>query len=169
MQTLNNQIAVQELYPILQQFQSKNIFMEIRTDDDYTSEFIYKKFTWCISNQEDLNRNEYILFGAYGEKEDTRIPVSKIVEITKADAKLIWNEVITITLESRVRISFCTAENPKKCAKCNKILDEENEQVWRIKQHGGYHSKYDNDEIIIEFCEDCLELFINDEDGEINE
>jgi len=153
MSKLMKEISKEEISSLLNQFQRKTILIDMRTADNCIYVFNYKQFTWSEDE-------EYIRLMGLDENEELSLLKENIVEYSKLDSESIWHEVIEFSLNNGNIISLCVLYKPRICSKCDKELNEQHEQIWNINQVGGYYSACDSERISKDFCDQCLQEFI---------
>jgi len=97
------------------------------------------------------------------------IPKDAIKEINYFEGGNIYESVFSISLLNEGQIDFAISEKPMFCKKCNSILDRNFDPSWQINKVGQYGSQWDNERVVIDFCEDCLLEFLGYKVGEICE
>jgi len=93
-------------------------------------------------------------------KQEMTIPKDAIKEINYFEGSNIYDSVFSISLLNECQIDFAISEKPMICKKCNKILDKYFDPSWQINKVGQYGSQWDNEHVVIDFCEDCLLEFL---------
>ena len=131
--------------------QSMNTYQMFRLVDDGDNLEFY-----------DININKPTL-------QEMMIPKDTIKEINYFEGSNIYDSVFSITLLNECQIDFAISEKPMICKKCGKILDRHFIPSWQINQIGSYGSQWDNERVVIDFCEDCLLEFLGYKVGEFCE
>jgi len=131
--------------------QSMNTYQMFRLVDDGDNLEFY-----------DININKPTL-------QEMMIPKDTIKEINYFEGGNIYESVFSISLLNECQIDFAISEKPMVCKKCDKLLDRHLIPSWQINQIGSYGSQWDNERVVIDFCEDCLLEFLGYKDGEIDE
>ena len=93
-------------------------------------------------------------------KNEMVIPKDTIKEITYFEGSNIYDSVFSITLLNECQIDFSISEKPMVCKKCNVLLDRHFDPSWQINKIGQYGSQWDNEKVVIDFCENCLLEFL---------
>jgi len=99
-------------------------------------------------------------------KNEMKIPKDTIKEIMYFEGSNIYDSVFSITLLNESQIDFAISEKPMVCKKCNVLLDRHFDPSWQINKVGHYGSQWDNEKVIIDFCENCLLEFLGYKVGE---
>jgi len=148
-------INVQELVILADHFTGKQVEVSL---SPVSSRNIYQQFR-CRESGNDLEF--YDINIDKPTPNELIIPKDTIKEIQYFEGKTIYSIVFSIILDDG-QVDFCIYENPLFCKKCGKLLDRHLDLTWQINQIGGYGSLYDNEKVVVEFCEDCLVKFIGD-------
>ena len=138
---------VQVFMSPIQSIKSMNTYQQFKLVDDGDNLEFY-----------DININKPTM-------QEMIIPKDTIKEINYFEGSNIYDSVFSIVLKNG-QIDFTISEKPMVCKKCNKILDRHFDPSWQINKVGQYGSQWDNEKVIIDFCENCLLEFLGYKVGE---
>jgi len=133
---------VQVFMSPIQSIKSMNTYQQFKLVDDGDNLEFY-----------DININKPTM-------QEMIIPKDTIKEINYFEGSNIYDSVFSISLFNEGQIDFAISEKPMVCKKCGLLLDRHFIPSWQINKVGQYGSQWDNERVVIDFCEDCLLEFL---------
>lgn len=114
--------------------------------------------------------NNYSQFSAYETEEalilydknsklqqELKIFKDLIVRILYFEGDNFFKTSISIFLNNESRIDFCVSEKEIHCVKCGKTINTNPiATIWSIDGRGNYGSHFDDEELHVKLCDDCL-------------
>jgi hypothetical protein len=139
--------------------------MEVSLSSPVWSNNTYHHFDYCYDSIEEKN-DVLVLFDRSREySHELRINKDTIDKIIYSEGETIFDTAFSIITKTD-RIEFCIAEKRIRCCKCCKVINEDPwASIWKINGIGNYGDKYfDNDNLSLSLCSDCLAKIIGYED-----
>jgi hypothetical protein len=147
-------LTVQQFFTKLSKFQGRQIEVDLSPIQASNT------YHWFESKE----INDSIEFNDLDNKTPQLLTFYKsdITDITYIEGENIFHSVFVIDLKDNQQIQLCVYEKPECCHVCHKVINLHFiENTWNVNATGGYGSHFDDQQISIKICDDCMFDIVN--------